>query len=59
MGYSGMNESGRFLAHITVDLKYDHLHWNLFIRLRYSLNYNNRPALNLSDTDYILRTGIG
>ncbi|MCA0133314.1 DUF481 domain-containing protein [Winogradskyella alexanderae] len=58
MGYSGMTEKGRFRADTNIDIKYD-LPWDLFIRIGFSLNYDNRPALNASDTDYILRTGIG
>ena len=58
MGYHGMTEKGRFRADTNVDLKYD-LPWDFFIRLGFSLNYDNQPALNASDTDYILRTGIG
>lgn len=58
MGYSGLTEEGRFRADTNIDLKYD-LPWDLFIRFGFSLNYDNQPALNASDTDYILRTGIG
>lgn len=58
VGYSGLTEKGRFRADTTIDAKYD-LPWDLFIRLGFSLNYDNQPAINASQTDYILRTGIG
>jgi hypothetical protein len=58
VGYSGLTEQGRFRADTSIDIKYD-LPWDLFIRLGFSLNYDNQPAVNASDTDYILRTGIG
>ncbi|UOY05473.1 DUF481 domain-containing protein [Muricauda sp. SCSIO 64092] len=58
MGYSGLTETGRYRADITFDTKYE-LPLDLFIRLGVSLNYDNRPAQNASETDYIVRTGIG
>ena len=58
LGYSGFTEKGRLRADTNFDLKYD-LPFDLFIRFGFSLNYDNRPASNASDTDYILRTGIG
>ncbi len=58
MGYSGLTDTRRYRTDMNLDLKYD-LPLDLFIRLGISFNYDNRPAQNASDTDYIIRTGIG
>ncbi len=58
MGYSGLTETGRYRTDINFDTKYE-LPLDLFVRLGVSLNYDNRPAENASETDYIVRTGIG
>ncbi len=58
MGYNGLTDSSRFRVDTNLDLKYD-LPLEFFVRVGFSLNYDNRPALNASETDYILRTGIG
>ena len=58
LGYSGLTDKGRYRADVNFDAKYD-LPLDFFIRMGVSLNYDNRPAENASDTDYIVRTGIG
>ncbi len=58
LGYSGLTESGRYRADLNFDTKYD-LPLDFFVRLGVSLNYDNRPAPNASETDYIIRSGIG
>jgi hypothetical protein len=58
MGYKGFTDNGRYRADTNLDVKYD-LPFDLFIRLGFSLNYDNEPAVNASETDYVLRTGIG
>lgn len=58
LGYSGLTESGRYRADLNFDTKYD-LPLDFFVRLGLSLNYDNRPAPNASETDYVIRTGIG
>ena len=58
LGYSGITESGRYRADVNFDTKYD-LPLDFFIRLGLSLNYDNQPAPNASETDYVIRTGIG
>lgn len=57
-GYQGISDTERFRADTNLDFKYD-LPLDFFIRLGFSLNYDNQPALGASETDYILRTGIG
>ncbi len=58
MGYSGITDEGRYRADVTFDLKYD-LPLDLFVRLGVAYNYDNRPAENASQVDYVVRTGIG
>ena len=58
MGYSGLTDSGRYRADVNFDAKYD-LPLDFFIRMGISLNYDNQPVQDASETDYILRTGIG
>ena len=58
MGYTGFTEKGRYRADLNFDAKYD-LPLNLFVRFGFSLNYDNQPAIDASDTDYIIRSGIG
>lgn len=58
MGYSGLSDTGRYRADVNFDAKYD-LPLDFFIRMGISLNYDNQPTETASETDYILRTGIG
>ncbi|MBT8177776.1 MAG: DUF481 domain-containing protein, partial [Eudoraea sp.] len=58
MGYSGLTDKGRYRADVNFDAKYD-LPLDFFIRTGVTFNYDNQPAENASETDYILRTGIG
>ncbi|MEM8926659.1 MAG: DUF481 domain-containing protein [Bacteroidota bacterium] len=58
LGYSGLTESGRYRADLNFDTKYD-LPLDFFVRLGVSLNYDNQPAPNASETDYVIRSGIG
>lgn len=58
MGYTGISDKGRYRADVNFDAKYD-LPLDFFIRTGISLNYDNQPVQNASETDYIIRTGIG
>ena len=58
MGYAGLPGTGSYWTDINSDTKYE-LPLNLFIRLGISLNYDNRPAQNASETDCIVRKDIG
>ena len=58
MGYTGITDGGRYRADINFDLKYD-LPLDFFIRMGVSYNYDNKPAADASNSDYIIRTGIG
>ena len=56
--YPGITEKKRFRSDTNLDVKYD-LPLDFFIRLGVSFNYDNKPANNASETDYVIRTGIG
>lgn len=58
MNYSSFTESSRYRADVTFDIKYD-LPLNLFVKAGISYNYDNKPTLGATTSDYILRTGIG
>ncbi|MEM9077276.1 MAG: DUF481 domain-containing protein [Bacteroidota bacterium] len=58
LSYSGLTESGRYRIDLNFDTKYD-LPLDFFVRLGLSLNYDNQPAPNASETDYVIRSGIG
>jgi hypothetical protein len=56
--YPGITEPGRFRTDFRVDLKYD-LPFDFYIRLGYTLNYDNKPAEGASENDYVLQTAFG
>lgn len=58
MVYPGISESGRWRIDYNIDLKYD-LPLDFFLKLGYSLNYDNKPVANAASTDYIFQTTIG
>jgi len=56
--YPSITESKRVRADFTMDSKYD-LPLDFYIKLGFTLNYDNRPAEDASDTDYIIQTTFG
>ena len=56
--FPGITEAGRLRVDFNFDLKYD-LPLDFYIKLGYSLNYDNKPVENASDLDYTLHTGVG
>ncbi len=58
IGFTGLNDFSRFRFDTNIDLKYE-LPFDLFIRTGVSLNFDNQPALNGTQTAYIIRTGLG
>lgn len=56
--YPSITESKRIRADFTLDTKYD-LPLDFYIQLGFTLNYDNRPAEDASDTDYIIQTTFG
>ena len=58
VGYPSFTESGRWRSDFKTDLKYD-LPLDFYIKLAYTLNFDNRPVEGASDTDYVFQTTFG
>ncbi|MEK6479159.1 DUF481 domain-containing protein [Catalinimonas sp. 4WD22] len=56
--YPSLTESKRWRVDYTFDLKYD-LPLDFYIKLGFTLNYDNQPADNASTTDYVIQTSFG
>ena len=56
--YPGLTDTKRFRSDVKFDLKYD-LPLDFYIKLGFTLNYDNQPAESAGKTDYILQTGLG
>jgi len=56
--YPSLSESGRFRTDYNIDLKYD-LPWDFYVKFDFSLNYDNQPAIEGNDFDYIFNSGFG
>jgi hypothetical protein len=56
--YPSFTESGRWRTDFKFDFKYD-LPLDFYIKLGFTLNYDNQPAPGTSETDYVFHTGFG
>src|SRR5687767_5399284 len=56
--YPSITEDGRWRTDFTFDAKYD-LPLDLYIKLGFTLNYDNRPAIKGKETDYVTAFSIG
>ena len=56
--YPSLSESGRFRLDYNLGLKYD-LPWDFYIKMDFSVNYDNQPAVIGNDFDYIFNSGFG
>ncbi len=56
--YKGITESNRWRSDFKIDIKYD-LPLDFYIRLGYTLNYDNQPAEGGSVSDYVFQTTVG
>jgi len=56
--YPSLSESGRFRLDYNLALKYD-LPWDFYIKMDFALNYDNQPAIEGNDFDYIFNSGFG
>lgn len=56
--FPGITEAGRVRVDFNFDLKYD-LPLDFYIKMGYSVNYDNKPVENGSALDYTLHTGVG
>ena len=58
--YPSFTESGRWRVDFKIETRYEM--WfddDFYIKLSYSLNYDNQPAEGSTDTDYVFQTGFG
>jgi len=58
MVYPSITEKGRLRTDFNIDLKYD-LPRDFYIKLGFSLNYDNQPVEGASELDYIFQTSVG
>lgn len=56
--YPNFTEKGRIRVDFKFDLKYD-LPMDFYIRLGYTLNFDNQPVEGASKSDYVLQTSFG
>ncbi len=58
VAYPSFTESGRWRADFNFDVSYD-LPLDFYIKLGFTLNYDNQPVAGSSETDYVFHTGFG
>ena len=56
--FPSFTENGRWRVDFNLDTKYD-LPLDFYIKIGFSLNYDNQPVAGGSDIDYTLHTGVG
>jgi hypothetical protein len=56
--FPSFTESGRWRVDFNFDMKYD-LPLDFYVKLGYSLNYDNQPVEGANNVDYVLSTGFG
>ncbi len=58
VAYPSLTESGRWRVDYSLDTKYD-LPLDFYIKIGFTLNFDNQPVEGASDTDYVLQTSFG
>jgi hypothetical protein len=58
IAYPGITESGRWRVDFVFDTKYD-LPLDFYIKLGFTLNYDNQPVETAPKSDYVFATGFG
>jgi hypothetical protein len=56
--YPSISERGRVRSDFKFDLKYD-FPLDIYVKLGYTFNYDNKPVEGASETDYIFQTTVG
>jgi len=56
--FPSLSENKRFRLDYNLDLKYD-LPLDFYIKLDFALNYDNQPAIDGNEIDYIFNSGFG
>jgi hypothetical protein len=58
--YPSLTETNRWRTDFNIDTKYDlPLIDDFYIKIGFTLNYDNQPVEGAADTDYIFHTGFG
>ena len=58
IGYPSISEKGRFRFDYALTVKYD-LPFDFYIKADFQLNYDNQPATEGNNVDYVISTGFG
>jgi len=58
IAYPGITEPGRWRADFVFDTKYD-LPMDFYIKIGFTLNYDNQPVEGAPKSDYVFSTGLG
>ena len=58
MAYPSFTQSGRWRADFNFNIKYK-LPLDFYIKLDCTMNYDNQPAIEASDMDYVVQLGFG
>jgi putative salt-induced outer membrane protein YdiY len=58
IAYPSFTEKGRLRSDFKFDLKYD-LPLDFYIKLGFTVNYDNQPAAGSPETDYVIHSGFG
>ena len=56
--YPSLSEKGRFRTDFDLTLKYD-LPYDFYIKMGFTLNFDNQPAVDGNEFDYIFTSGFG
>ncbi len=59
IAYKNLSEGDRIRNDFKVDLKYDLLGSDFYIKLGYTLNYDSQPIEGAETTDYVIQTTFG
>ena len=56
--YPSLSEKGRFRTDFNITSKYTIIS-DFYVKLGFTLNYDNQPAVSGTEMDYNLTTGVG
>lgn len=56
--YYGITEKSRLRTDLKFDIKYDLPH-DLYVKVGFTINYDNQPAEGSAKSDYVFHTGLG
>ena len=59
IAYKNLDEGDRLRNDFKIDLKYDLLGTDFYIKLGYTLNYDSQPIEGATESDYVIQTTFG